>query len=173
MDVYVEGVHIHHSLGALTVWGDAWVVCSHQELPSRNLHHLHGTSTCFYLHMQTNCAINWNVDSGLITLMSYKIITTNKEHNKTMKIYNISSKNLTYYPPINNRNNSRNKKYDTRVPQMCSLKRVTYRKQRLGCQTSCFCIQVIFTAHGIMVYLNTQLKLAHMWTQFCNPWFWC
>lgn len=52
---------------------------------------------------------------------------------------------------------------------MCNIKRVTYRKQRLGCQTSCFCIQVIFTAHGVMVYLNTQLKLAHMWTQFCNP----
>lgn len=45
---------------------------------------------------------------------------------------------------------------------MCSLKRVTYRKQRLGCQTSCFCIQVIFTAHGVMVYLNTQLKLARV-----------
>lgn len=56
LDVHVEGVHVHQPLRALAICRDGWAVCSHQELSSRNLHHLYAGNTFYY--EQTNGLVN-------------------------------------------------------------------------------------------------------------------
>ena len=41
LDIHVERVHMHQPLRAFSICRDAWVVCSHQELSSRNQHRLY------------------------------------------------------------------------------------------------------------------------------------
>lgn len=56
VDVHVEGVNKHQPLRALAICRDAWVVCPHQELSSRNQHHLRAVNK---LHCkQTNGPMN-------------------------------------------------------------------------------------------------------------------
>lgn len=45
VDVHVEGVYIDQPLRTLAVGRDAWVVCPHEELSSRNQQHLTGQNT--------------------------------------------------------------------------------------------------------------------------------
>lgn len=56
LDVHIEGVDVDQPLRTLTVCGDAWVVCSHQELSTGNQNHLYVENKQKHLH--------WLIHSG-------------------------------------------------------------------------------------------------------------